>query len=285
MGATERKRIVGLALRVAVFAFLALVGMVVFVTIIFNAGGYLVGATLGTFASAAVANAIALRIWEQGRLSHIGLSWTPGSGRNIGLGLAGGVAAALLVTVGPLLTGAAELKPLAENPFNFGSLVFVSVVLLFGAAGEELLFRGYGFQVLVAVLGPYATVLPVAVLFGLAHANNQNVTALGLFNTILWGVVFGYAFLRSGDLWLPIALHFGWNWTLPLFGTNLSGFTMGITGCEMQWNAGELWSGGNYGPEGGLLTTAVLIPLFVFLYKAPIRPQTSLLLQSLEESS
>jgi membrane protease YdiL (CAAX protease family) len=144
---------------------------------------------------------------------------------------------------------------------------------MFGAVGEELLFRGYGFQKLLAHLGPFATILPVGVLFGAAHSNNLNATALGLVNTVGWGVLLGYAFLRSGDLWLPIGLHYGWNFVLPMFGANLSGFTMGVTGYAMHWNAGDLWSGGAYGPEGSLLTLFVLVLLAVFLVNSPLRPQ------------
>ena len=78
------------------------------------------------------------------------------------------------------------------------------VMLTFGAAGEEVLFRGYGFQVLLRTIGPYATILPVGVLFGALHAANPNVDKLGLINTAGFGVLFGYAFLRSRDLWLPV---------------------------------------------------------------------------------
>jgi hypothetical protein len=44
---------------------------------------------------------------------------------------------------------------------------------------------------------------------------------------------------------------------------------------EMSWTAGSLWSGGVYGPEASVLTSVVLIALFVYLYKAPIRRQVS----------
>ena len=81
-----------------------------------------------------------------------------------------------------------------------------------------MLFRGYAFQYLIGKMGPFATILPFGVLFGIVHGNNPNLTWLGLLNTAAWGVLLGFAFLRSGDLWLPIGLHFGWNWALPLFG-------------------------------------------------------------------
>ena len=113
--------------------------------------------------------------------------------------------------------------------------------------------------------------------------NNLGITVLGLVNTSAWGVLLGYAFLRSGDLWLPIGLHMGWNWALPLFGVNLSGFTMRMTGYVLHWKIGALWSGGDYGPEGGLVTSAIVIALFVYLWKAPVRRQRPYLVPDLVE--
>jgi membrane protease YdiL (CAAX protease family) len=144
----------------------------------------------------------------------------------------------------------------------------VAIALLFGAAGEEMLFRGYAFQLLVRAMGPFATILPAGVVFGLAHMNNRSATVLGIVNTVAWGVLLGYAYWETGALWLPIGLHFGWNLALPLLGANLSGFTMGLTGYALHWNAGILWSGGDYGPEGSLLTTVVVIALFWVLARA-----------------
>jgi membrane protease YdiL (CAAX protease family) len=136
------------------------------------------------------------------------------------------------------------------------------MVLLFGAAGEEMLFHGYAFRVLLRSLGAFATILPVGMLFGLAHLPNRDATFLAIVNTTAWGVLLGYAYVRTSALWLPIGLHFGWNLALPLFGVNLSGFTMGLTGYELRWSVGDLWSGGAYGPEGGLLTTGIVAGLF-----------------------
>jgi uncharacterized protein len=271
----------GVLLRVGIFALIAVLGNYLIFPIIIAFFGVplLVVATLGTFAAAAVANAIVLRIYERGKLADIGMEWTPASRHNLILGIAGGVGAALVVLAGPLLVRVSDLEPVANEPFRWPSAVFVSIVLLFGAVGEEMLFRGYMFQVLVKAIGPFATILPMSVLFGLAHSDNLNFSWLALVNTILWGVVLGYAFLLSGDLWLPIGLHFGWNWTLPWFGANLSGFTMGVTGYSMHWKIGGLWSGGAYGPEGGLLTTVIVVAVFFYLQKAPIQHQEAFLLR------
>jgi hypothetical protein len=134
--------------------------------------------------------------------------------------------------------------------------------------------------------GAAATVLPMGVLFGLLHAGNPNATWFGIANTAGFGVLFGYAYVRSRDLWLPIGLHFGWNLVLPLFGANLSGIKIvnEVTGHRMVWTAGSLWSGGEYGPEASVLTTGVLLVVFAYLWKAPIRRQRSPIVDPPEET-
>jgi CAAX protease family protein len=266
-------------LRVGVFALIAILGYYIFPWAMIFVGSPFVIAALSTFAAAGVANAIVLRIYERGQLADIGLGWTAASRRNLALGILGGCGAGMIVLLGPILFRAADLEPTPDSHFRWPSLLLVSIVLLFGSVGEEMLFRGYGFQVLVKAIGPFATILPMGVLFGLAHSQNLHFTWLALLNTVLWGIVLGYAFIVSGDLWLPVGLHFGWNWVLPLLGANLSGFTMGVTGYVLQWKIGEPWSGGEYGPEGGWLTTVVVVALFFYLRKAPIGHQDAFLLR------
>ena len=265
----------GLGLRVGIFAITGILTLQ-FVSMLLGWAGILVQAAMAVFASAAVANGLSLRIYERGGISDVGLGWRPGSLRNLGIGLLGGLLSALAVTGLPVVVGMATVSQDPERSFSMPSLLFVSMVMVFGAVGEELLFHGYAFQLLMRRIGAFSTLLPVGVLFAAAHANNLSASWLSFFNTFLWGVFLGLCFLRSGDLWLPIGVHFGWNWALPLLGTNVSGFKMVTTGLLMKWNVGPLWSGGDYGPEAGLLTTLVLPVLGWCLFKAPInttRPQ------------
>ncbi|MBM3810785.1 MAG: CPBP family intramembrane metalloprotease [Acidimicrobiia bacterium] len=262
----------GVLLRAGVFAFLAFTGLLIF-TPLLSPLGYLLTAVFSTFAAGAVANVLSLRIYERAHLTEIGLFWNAISARHLLMGFAGGGGAAALILAPPLMFGIATLAPSTEPTPTWGTFAFVTFVLLFGVVAEEVLFRGYAFQVLVPVFGTWATVLPMGVLFGAAHSTNQNVTNLALFNTMAWGVLLGYAVLRSGDLWLAIGIHFGWNWTLPLFGVEVSGFKIKVTGYAYRWSVGELWSGGEYGPEAGILCSAVLLVMIAFLIKAPIRRQ------------
>lgn len=252
--------------RVAVF--LALAYTIQFLVFgILQPFGLFIGATLGVFAGGVIATVLGLRIYRSGTLSDIGLAWHPAAFRHWAVGMLLGAGAAAAVAGIPILIGQAHLVPSAEYPYSLPGMFLVGVVLLFGALGEELIFRGYPFQMLAGRYGTYQILLPAAVLFATAHAGNPDSTHLALFNTFLWGVFLGYALIRSGDLWLPTAIHFGWNFTLPLFGVNLSGFRMGLTGQTLQWSAGELWSGGNYGPEAGIPTTLIVVALFFALHR------------------
>jgi uncharacterized protein len=237
--------------------------------------GMVLGAVATVLAAAGLVNWVSLRIYEHLNLLDLGLRWNRASSHNLGLGVATGVGAACLVLAPPLALGFAHMVPTPAEQPSLGALAFATVMLAAGVVGEELLFRGYGFQIMLAEIGPFATILPVSVVFALLHGSNPNANWFGMANTAAFGVVFGYAYVRSHDLWLPIGLHFGWNLTLPLFGVNLSGLRMNVTGSEMSWTAGDLWSGGAYGPEASLLTSAVVALLLLFIWKAPVRRQFS----------
>jgi len=273
----------GFLLRIGVFVLLTLiclVGASIIIRVTTGDKG-LVNAALANFAAAAIATTISLRIYERARIEDIGLGWNRSSQWNLLLGLAGGVAGGALVTLTPVLFRKAAF---VSNPAggNWRSAVFVGVVLLFGAVGEEIMFRGYAFQVLLTETGIFSTILPVSMLFSLMHGLNPGINPLGFVNTFLWGVLLGFAFLRSGDLWLPIGLHYGWNLALPMLGANLSGiFAEGVgVPYALRWNAGWLWSGGEYGPEGGVLTTVVVLILGWYLWKAPFRTQHPFLIRT-----
>jgi uncharacterized protein len=265
---------VRVAIRVGVYIVLSILSLSLFGWGL-SWSGYLVDAVGTVLLAALLANWLLLRIFEGRSLPDAGLWWNAASSNNLLLGLAGGVGAATAVLLPPLAVRAAHMVPAADGPGSVGSLIFLLILLVAGAVGEELLFRGYLFQVLLGAAGTWAAILPVSVAFALVHRDNPSASSFGLVNTAAFGVLFGYAYLRSRDLWLPIGLHFGWNFTLPLFGVNLSGLRMKVTGYEMSWTAGPLWSGGEYGPEASVLTSAVVLLLFVYLWKAPIRRQFS----------
>ncbi len=274
---------IGIVIRVAFFLATVLIGMLFLGPILLGTLGVVVAGTIGLCLTGLLANLLTMRIFDRRPLGDIGLRGGSASSRNFfsGLVLGGGAAAAMLAA--PLLAGTGHLVARPTSGFTWQGLLFYLAALFVAALGEEMIFRGYAFQLLVQKMGPFATVLPVGVLFGLAHSNNPYASKLGILNTILWGILLGYAFLRSHDLWLPIGLHYGWNAVLPLFGVNLSGLTIEVTRYFYRWDLTPLWSGGNYGPEGGLLATIFAVGLFFAVARAPIKPQVAAIARVLNE--
>ena len=256
-------------LRAGLYVLFVMLGLTFFPWILVGLFGYFGGAALTTFCTGFTANLLSLSIYEHMPVVDVGLRWDPRGSRNLLFGVALGGGAALFVIGVMLVTGSAQLT--MSGSINVGSMLFVTVMLAAGAAGEELMFRGYGFQYLAPRFGEWTTALPVGVLFGLAHAGNKNATMLSLINTIAWGILLGYAFLRSHDLWLPIGIHFAWNWTLSMLGANLSGFVMqGVTGLALKPDVKAPLSGGEYGPEGSILATLIVFAVAWLLHKGPV---------------
>ena len=246
-------------------------------------GGEMVANTIPLLSAAAVASALSMMIFESRGLTDTGLSWGPGSGRNLLFGLGFGVGGALLMVLPCLAMGIAHYEHVSNADTSLGAALFFPMLLLCGAAGEEILFRGFMLQYLMRAYGAWAAIVGVAALFAVMHAGNPGVTTLGLLNTAGFGILFGAALLRTHELWLPIGAHFGWNATLPFLGVQLSGLTIRVTEYRLVWSTGDVWSGGSYGPEASVAASAVLVILFLLLRKLPVRRGWAYLLDSAPE--
>ena len=125
---------------------------------------------------------------------QIGLWLNRLSAENLRVGAGrGDGSAAVLVLAPALLVGAAHLVSTPADQPTVGSIIFVSILLAAGSVGEELFFRGYGFQKLLAACGPWATVIPVGVCSRLLHGGNPAATWFSAVNTAGFGILFGYA--------------------------------------------------------------------------------------------
>jgi membrane protease YdiL (CAAX protease family) len=131
-------------------------------------------------------------------------------------------------------------------------IVFIPVPL-----HEELLFRGYPFQKLLQWNRWFAIVF-MAVVFAGLHFNNSSVSALGLVNIFLGGILLGLAFVRYGRLWFPIGLHLAWNlMSGPILGHEVSGYE-NVTTVLTERGDGPLWlTGGEFGIEGSAIMTVL----------------------------
>lgn len=168
-----------------------------------------------------------------------------------------------------LLAGAVELGCGQAS----GGLAVIVVGLLLAALFEETLFHGYAFQTLIEGLGPYTALFLVSVVFSLFHRANPGFSLLSSINIGLAGLLLGVGLLRTRALSLPIGVHFSWNLFQVLFSFPVSGLPLGGGPFQAEPGGPELLSGGPFGPEGSIITTAVfsLALVFIALYRG-IRP-------------
>jgi membrane protease YdiL (CAAX protease family) len=148
--------------------------------------------------------------------------------------------------------------------------LYAALWLLPGAALEELLFRGVLFRLLAEWSGTWIALGVSAALFGASHVLNPGAT---WFSTaaiaIEAGVLLGAAFIATRSLWFPIALHFAWNFCEgPVYGTQLSGMTIGHSLVRAQMS-GPVWlTGGTFGPEASVpaLVTCLVAAVALLVY-------------------
>ncbi len=165
---------------------------------------------------------------------------------------------------------------LALGLFEFGgggASVFTAAMVpafLIMAFIEELIFRGYFLQNMLDIGRPISGVLASALVFGIFHGLNPHAwdSPASMANLVLAGVLLALAYMLSGNLWFPTAMHFGWNACQgPLFGIPVSGMPMdGLLRFTRTEPGNRLLTGGEFGLEGSVLMILLQLGLIlVFL--------------------
>ena len=154
-------------------------------------------------------------------------------------------------------------------------LAFAFSISLLAAFGEELLFRGGIFRILEDRFGTTVGILVSGALFGLLHAANPGATiASSLAIAIEAGILLAAAYAATRSLWVPIGLHFGWNFTEGgIFGAAVSGgATKGLLNVRLV--GPDALTGGQFGPEASIAAVAVCFAAaFVLLVMTAQRGQ------------
>ncbi|MGA9533426.1 MAG: type II CAAX endopeptidase family protein [Anaerolineales bacterium] len=123
---------------------------------------------------------------------------------------------------------------------------------------EELLSRGYQLQNLVDGLGLPLGLFVTSAIFALLHAANPGASLLSTAGILAAGYFLAYGWIRTGNLWLPIGLHIGWNFFQgTIFGFPVSG-TGGFHLLQHSVNGPTVVTGGAFGPEAGLTGLAAM---------------------------
>ena len=209
-----------------------------------------------------------VKVIEKNSLSTLGFvkkNWLKYLGWGILISLLQMGVIALVYQVGGI--GTFELNELSLEPILFILGLFPFWLLQGGT--EEVATRGWLLTRIAA-----RTNLPLAIaisssLFGILHLGNSGVTFISLLNIVLDGVLAGLLLIYTDSIWLVVAQHGTWNYVQG----NLLGFQVSGTGADASifsftMGSGPDWlTGGEFGAEGSIITTLVLLVSVVMIYR------------------
>ncbi len=160
---------------------------------------------------------------------------------------------------------------------NYSDLVVPFIFLFFASASEEVVCRGYIFQTLERSWGTVVAIVIASFIFGFSHMVGssdmpllQRVVGCSCL-VVESGLLYSAAYLHRRRLWLPIGMHWAWNYVQgPIFGMPVSGLVYWIPMIKAKIIGSALITGGAWGPEAGMpaffIRTAAGIFFIVLVY-------------------
>ena len=122
-----------------------------------------------------------------------------------------------------------------------------------------ILFRGILFRWIDEKWGFVAALVVSAVLFGAMHLGQPGSTWWSsLAIAVEAGLLLGAAYKGSGTLWLPVGIHWSWNFFQGnIFGFAVSGGDAGVSLLQAATSGPDILTGGVFGAEASILTVVL----------------------------
>lgn len=217
--------------------------------------------------------AFTLSVWIAGRFLdrryfydfgfRLNASWWA----DLGFGLALGAGLVTCITLVEISTGWVTITGTAgrsaDHASNYAGILLLLFAFILGGISEELWNRGYLLKNLAEGLNfnffsPRGAILSAAVgtsvIFGLLHISNPGASGMSTLGLMLAGMLYAAAYVLTGELAIPIGYHITWNFFQGgVFGFPVSGYTFSVSLLTTQVRGPDLWTGGTFGAEAGLL--------------------------------
>lgn len=175
---------------------------------------------------------------------------------HLGLGLFIGLAFFAVVVGVMMLFGAYRFSGWA---FDWQGLLGSFLTFLIVGIGEEILFRGVLFRWIDERFGFWWALGLSSLFFGLVHISNENATLWSsVAITLEAGVLLGAAYKWAGTLWVPIGIHWAWNFSQGnIFGFAVSGIEAGPSLIQASIEGPEWLTGGAFGAENSVVAAVI----------------------------
>lgn len=166
-----------------------------------------------------------------------------------------------------------HFSPLNKQILGWAVLWWVFFVLV--GLFEEFFFRGYVLYTLADGIGFWPAAIILTLGFAGAHLGNSGESSIGIIGVICFGLFAAATLWRTGNLWLAVGAHAGWDWGQSFFyGVNDSGFQAPGHLLNSHIQGPDWLSGGSVGPEGSVVTLVLWIAMtlaVIFFYR-PRKP-------------
>ena len=176
----------------------------------------------------------------------------------------------LLLGVGLIALGFGTLYifnflSVASIQFSLIDQLFYLSLFAVVSLNEEIAIRGYILQNLSSSFNKYIALVLSSLVFMIMHIGNPNMSAVPLFNLFLAGLLLGVYCIHKNNLWFPIGAHITWNYFQgPVLGFEVSGNDVDSIFIQ-SLSGSELITGGEFGFEGSIILTVLMIIGIVYL--------------------
>jgi len=169
-------------------------------------------------------------------------------------------AAGWVTVAGTMATNAAGVSLLLAISFSFVKVVCVGIY-------EEAVCRGYLLRNLADALNLRVSIVVTSAVFAILHLTNDNSSFLSTVGLFINGILFAVAVLSTGRLSTAIGLHMAWNFFEGVvYGFPVSGDKEGATLVAIRQAGPVFLTGGNFGPEAGVIGIVASVIGIVMLW-------------------
>lgn len=201
-----------------------------------------------------------LHIWKK-PISALGLTNLKKEWKDLVVGLLLGFIGITIALICLLVSGSVKITGFTTQYTASIFLCFLGYIAV--AFGEEILSRGGLMLALKESHRPGLILSFPSLIFGCLHLGNDGISPLAFINLIGFGLYASYCFYRSGNIWLTIGFHLTWNFVQGnVYGFYVSG-TKDYSFANLKIVKETIFTGGEFGPEGGLGVTIALILMFI----------------------